>query len=62
VQALRVALAAEGLGSCVVPVAAAVRELLELPASWRPLGAVALGHAALEPRADADPGAGFLRR
>jgi coenzyme F420-0:L-glutamate ligase/coenzyme F420-1:gamma-L-glutamate ligase len=62
VQALRVALAAEGLGSCVVPVAAVVRELLELPASWRPLGAVALGHAALEPRADADPGAGFLRR
>jgi coenzyme F420-0:L-glutamate ligase/coenzyme F420-1:gamma-L-glutamate ligase len=62
VQTLRVALAAEGLGSCVVPVAPAVRELLELPASWRPLGAVALGHAPLEPRRDADPGAGFLQR
>jgi coenzyme F420-0:L-glutamate ligase/coenzyme F420-1:gamma-L-glutamate ligase len=46
VHALRVALAAEGLGSCLVPVAHAdrIHALLDLPESWDPLGALAIGH------------------
>lgn len=43
VAALRIALAAEGLGSCVVPLAGAA-EFLDLP--WPTLGAVAVGHPA----------------
>ncbi len=51
VAALRVALAAEGLGSCWVPLdrADVVRSVLDLPGDWVPLGAVALGHAPLTP-------------
>ncbi len=66
VHGLRVALAAEGLGSCLVPVSHAdrVRSLLELPDSWEPLGAVALGHphGEIAHRPEPDPGDGFLQR
>lgn len=59
VQALLVALAVRGLGSCWVGstifAADVVRAELDLPADWEPLGAVAIGHP-LEPVTPREPG------
>jgi coenzyme F420-0:L-glutamate ligase/coenzyme F420-1:gamma-L-glutamate ligase len=66
VQRLLVALAAEGLGACVVPLGQAerVRELLDLPDTWVPLGAVAIGRPRTHVRArpETDPDDRFLQR
>ncbi|MEV5889779.1 coenzyme F420-0:L-glutamate ligase [Nonomuraea fuscirosea] len=68
VENFLVQLAVEGLGSAWVsstmfcrPV---VRELLDLPESWDPMGCVAVGHAAAPPRdrAPRDPGDFILTR
>ncbi len=65
VQSLLVALAGEGLASCWVGstifAADVVRRVLELPADWQPLGAVAVGMPVepLTPRSPRDPGEGW---
>jgi coenzyme F420-0:L-glutamate ligase / coenzyme F420-1:gamma-L-glutamate ligase len=58
VQALLVALAVRGVGSCwigsTIFAADLVRAELELPAAWEPLGAIAIGYAS-EPAGLRDP-------
>ncbi|CAM2938964.1 coenzyme F420-0:L-glutamate ligase [Skermania piniformis] len=66
VQGLLVSLAVRGLGSCWVGSTIfapdAVREELDLPADWRPLGAVAVGYPEQPgpPREPAEPGDSLL--
>jgi coenzyme F420-0:L-glutamate ligase/coenzyme F420-1:gamma-L-glutamate ligase len=60
VQALLVALAVREVGSCwigsTIFATDLVRDVLDLPSDWEPLGAIAIGHAA-EPAGPRDPAA-----
>ncbi|MDV7244594.1 MULTISPECIES: coenzyme F420-0:L-glutamate ligase [Rhodococcus] len=68
VQGLLVSLATKGIGSCwigsTIFAADVVRSVLELPADWQPLGAVAIGHPLdpLAPRDAPDPADALLER
>ena len=58
VQALLVALAVRGVGSCwigsTIFAPDLVREIVELPEDWEPLGAIAIGHP-VDPPSPRDP-------
>jgi coenzyme F420-0:L-glutamate ligase/coenzyme F420-1:gamma-L-glutamate ligase len=62
VQSFLVALAAEGLGSSLVEAPDAVREVVDLPSGWQPVGAVAIGVPAepLQPRPPGNPATGLV--
>ena len=68
VQGLLVALAVRGVGSCwigsTIFAPDPVRAVLDLPADWQPLGAVAIGYPEEppQPRAPARPGELLVRR
>jgi len=68
VQALLVALAAEGIGSAWISstifAPKVVRAVLDVPKHWEPLGAIGIGHPVvpLTVRAPADVSEAFLRR
>jgi coenzyme F420-0:L-glutamate ligase/coenzyme F420-1:gamma-L-glutamate ligase len=68
VQNFLIALAAEGLGSCWVSSTLfcpeVVRRVLDLPESWRPMGAIGIGHPAAAPtqRPDREPAEFLVRR
>jgi coenzyme F420-0:L-glutamate ligase/coenzyme F420-1:gamma-L-glutamate ligase len=66
VQDLLVALAAEGIGSCWVSstifCAPVVREVLDLPEEWEPLGAIAVGYPTDGPLTPRDFPDVFLER
>lgn len=68
VQGLLVALATRGIGSCwigsTIFAADTVREYLDVPADWQPLGAIAIGHPLepLAPRTAPAPGDALVER
>jgi coenzyme F420-0:L-glutamate ligase/coenzyme F420-1:gamma-L-glutamate ligase len=68
VQGLLVSLATKGIGSCwigsTIFAGDTVRDVLDLPPDWHPLGAIAVGHPLepLTPRTAADPGDALIER
>ncbi|MBC2640520.1 MULTISPECIES: coenzyme F420-0:L-glutamate ligase [unclassified Rhodococcus (in: high G+C Gram-positive bacteria)] len=68
VQGLLVSLATKGIGSCwigsTIFAADTVRDVLDLPADWHPLGAIAVGHPLepLTPRTAGGPGDALIEK